>query len=84
MFVRTVVRMCVIVSYTLLSISILLNIFVRILVFCLTLFFPVVVTSLFLFSLPFAVLQHADRMALFQRFAVVHVSATCISILVCV
>lgn len=72
MFVRTVVRMRVIVSYSLLFISISLNIFfVRILVSCLTLFFPVVVTSLFLFSLPFAVLRHADRMALFQRFIVV-------------
>ena len=67
MFVRTVVRMRVIVSYTLFSISIF---FVRILVSYLTLFFPVVVTSLFLFSLPLTMFRHADRTALFQRFAV--------------
>lgn len=46
--------------------------------------FLVVITSLFLFSLPLTMLRHADRTALFQRFVVVCVSATCISILVCV
>lgn len=68
MFVRTVVRMRRIPYYLYLSCSIF---FVRISVSCLTLFFPVVVTSLFLFSLPFAVLRHAERVALFQRFVVV-------------
>ena len=72
MFVRTVVRMRVIVSYTLyIYIYLAQYFFVRILVSCLTLFFPVVVTSLFLFSLPLAVLRHAGRVALFQRFVVV-------------
>ena len=53
MFVRTVVRMRVIVSYTLyIYIYLAQYFFVRILVSCLTLFFLVVVTSLFLFSPP--------------------------------
>lgn len=53
MFVRTVVRMRVIVSYTLyIYIYLAQYFFVRILVSCLTLFFLVVVTSLFCFRSP--------------------------------
>lgn len=64
--------MRVIVSYTLyIYIYLAQYFFVRILVSCLTLFFLVVVTSLFLFSIPLAVLRHADRTTLFQRFSVV-------------
>lgn len=58
--------------------------FVRILVSCLTLFFPVVVTSLFLFLLPLAVLRHAGRVALFQRFVVVCFLNLPTSLLVCI
>nr|DAE43580.1 MAG TPA: hypothetical protein [Caudoviricetes sp.] len=55
--------------------------FVRILVYCLTLFFPVILRLFFCFVYPLPTLQHADRMALFQRFAVVCVSTTCVPIL---
>ncbi len=59
--------LCRIPYYLYLSCSIF---FVRILVSCLTLFFLVVITSFFLFSLPLTMLRHADRTTLFQRFAV--------------
>lgn len=52
MFVRTVVRMRVIVSYSLVFISISLNIFVRISVSCLTLFFLVLLRLFFCFVYP--------------------------------
>lgn len=89
MFVRTVVRMRVIVSYSLLFISILLIIyiylaqyfFVRISVSCLTLFFLVLLRLFFCFIYPLPMLRHADRTALFQRFAVVCVVLTCVPIL---
>lgn len=70
MFVRTVVRMrvCRIPYYLYLSCSIF---FVRISVSCLTLFFLVLLKLFFRFIYPLPMLQHADRMALFQRFAVV-------------
>lgn len=72
MFVRTVVRMRIIVCripyYLYLSCSIF---FVRISVSCLTLFFLVLLKLFFRFIYPLPMLQHADRMALFQRFAVV-------------
>lgn len=72
MFVRTVVRMRVIVSYTLLLIYLSCSIFfVRISVSCLTLFFLVLLKLFFRFIYPLPMLQHADRTALFQRFAVV-------------
>lgn len=58
--------------------------FVRILVSCLTLFFLVVVTSLFLFSLPLTMFRHADRTALFQRFAVVCFLDLLTPLLVCI
>ena len=84
MFVRTVVRMRVIVSYSLLFISILLNIFVRILVFCLTLFFLVLFSLFFCFVYPLTVLRHADKTALFQRFAVVCFLNLLTPLLVCI
>lgn len=49
-----------------------------------SLYFSVVVAMFFRFFNPLPMLRHADKMALFQRFAVVRVSVTCISILVCV
>lgn len=58
--------------------------FVRILVSCLTLFFPVVSTSLFLSSLPLTMFRHADRTALFQRFAVVCFLDLLTPLLVCI
>lgn len=84
MFVRTVVRMRVIVSYTLLFISISLNIFCPYFGILLDFIFLVVVTSLFLFSLPLTVLRHADRTALFQRFAVVCFLNLLTPLLVCI
>lgn len=45
--------------------------FVRILVSCLTLFFLVLLKLFFRFIYPLPMFRHADRTALFQRFAVV-------------
>lgn len=84
MFVRTVVRMRVIVSYTLLFISILLNIFVRISVSCLTLFFLVLLKLFFRFIYPLPMLRHADKTTLFQRFAVVCFLNLLTPLLVCI
>lgn len=67
MFVRTVVRMRVIVSYSLLFISILLNIFCPYFGILLDFIFPRGSHVFFLFSLPLTVLRHAERAALFQR-----------------
>lgn len=47
------------------------NIFVRILVSCLTLFFLVLSSLFFRFVYPLTVFRHAGRVALFQRFGVV-------------
>ena len=52
MFVRTVVRMCVIVSYSLLFISILLNIFCPYFSILLDFIFSCATQALFLFRLP--------------------------------
>lgn len=71
MFVRTVVRMRVIVSYTLLLISILLNIFCPYFSILLDFIFPCATQTLFCFVTPPPMLRHAGRTALFQRFAVV-------------
>lgn len=71
MFVRTVVRMRVIVSYSLLFISILLNIFCPYFGILLDFIFSCATQTLFCFVYPLPMLRHADRMALFQRFAVV-------------
>ena len=77
--------MRVIVSYTLyIYIYLAQYFFVRILVSCLTLFFLVVITSLFLFSIPLAVLRHAGRAALFQRFVVVCFLNLLTPLLVCI
>lgn len=70
MFVRTVVRMRVIVSYTLLFISILLNIFCPYFGILLD-FFLVLLRLFFCFVYPLPMFRHADRTALFQRFTVV-------------
>lgn len=71
MFVRTVVRMRVIVSYTLLFISILLNIFCPYFGILLDFFFLVLLKLFFRFIYPLPMFRHADRTTLFQRFAVV-------------
>lgn len=71
MFVRTVVRMRVIVSYSLLFISILLNIFCPYFGILLDFIFSCATQTLFRFIYPLPMLRHADKTALFQRFAVV-------------
>ena len=71
MFVRTVVRMRVIVSYSLLFISILLNIFCPYFGILLDFIFSCATQTLFCFVYPLPMLRHADRTALFQRFVVV-------------
>lgn len=81
MFVRTVVRMRVIVSYSLLFISILLNIFCPYFGILLDFIFSCATQTLFSFHLPLPMFRHADRMALFQRFSVVCVVLTCVPIL---
>ena len=72
MFVRTVVRMRVIVSYSLLFISILLNIFCPYFGILLDFIFSCATKTLFCFVYPLPMFRHADRTALFQRFAVVY------------
>ena len=84
MFVRTVVRMRVIVSYTLLFISILLNIFCPYFGILLDFFFLVLLRLFFCFVYPLTTLQHADRTALFQRFAVVCFLNLITPLLVCI
>lgn len=84
MFVRTVVRMRVIVSYTLLFISILLNIFCPYFDILLDFIFSRGSHVSFLFSLPLAVLRHAERMALFQCFVVVCFLDLLTPLLVCI
>lgn len=69
MFVRTVVRMRVIVSYSLLFISILLNIFCPYFSILLDFIFSCATQTLFCFIYPLPMFQHADRPALFQRLA---------------
>lgn len=71
MFVRTVVRMRVIASYSLLFISILLNIFCPYFSILLDFIFSCATQTLFCFVYPLPMFRHADRTALFQRFAVV-------------
>lgn len=83
MFVRTVVRMRVIASYSLLFISILLNIFCPYFSILLDFIFPCATQTLFSFHLPPPMLRHADRMALFQRFAVVYFLNLLISNWIC-
>lgn len=58
--------------------------FVRILVSCLTLFFLVLLRLFFCFVYPLTTLQHADRTALFQRFAVVCFLNLITPLLVCI
>lgn len=85
MFVRTVVRMRVIVSYSLLFISILLNIFCPYFSILLDFIFPCATQTLFFVSLtPLPMLRHADRTALFQRFAVVCFLNLFTPLLVCI
>lgn len=71
MFVRTVVRMRVIVSYSVLFISISLNIFCPYFSILLDFIFSCATQTLFCFIYPLPMFQHADRPALFQRFSVV-------------
>lgn len=60
------------------------NIFVRILVSCLTLFFLVLLKLFFRFIYPLPMLRHADKTALFQRFAVVCFLNLLTPLLVCI
>lgn len=83
MFVRTVVRMRVIVSYTLFSISISLNIFCPYFGILLDFIFSCATQTLFLFYLPPPMFQHADRTALFQRFSAVCFLGLIISSWIC-
>ena len=83
MFVRTVVRMRVIVSYSLLFISILLNIFCPYFGILLDFIFSCAIQTLFRFIYPLPMLRHADRTALFQRFAVVYFLNLIISNWIC-
>ena len=84
MFVRTVVRMRVIVSYSLLFISISLNIFCPYFGVLLDFIFSRGSHVFFLFSLPLTVLRHAERAALFQRFVVVCFLNLLTPLLVCI
>ena len=58
--------------------------FVRISVSCLTLFFLVLLKLFFRFIYPLPMLRHADRTALFQRFAVVCFLNLLTPLLVCI
>ena len=60
------------------------NIFVRILVSCLTLFFLVLLRLFFCFIYPLPMFRHADRPALFQRFNVVCFLDLLTPLLVCI
>ena len=84
MFVRTVVRMRVIVSYSLLFISILLNIFCPYFGILLDFIFLVLLKLFFRFIYPLPMFRHADRTALFQRFAVVCFLNLLTPLLVCI
>lgn len=84
MFVRTVVRMRVIVSYTLFSISISFNIFCPYFSILLDFIFSCATQTLFSFYLPPPMFRHAGRVALFQRFAVVCFLNLLTPLLVCI
>lgn len=84
MFVRTVVRMRVIVSYSLLFISISLNIFCPYFGILLDFIFPRGSHVSFSVFTPLTALRHADRMVLFQRFAVVCFLNLLTPLLVCI